>query len=166
MQTKSIPELSVDTQILVKHLQTIQVGDVATYTDLSKLIGRNVADGANYILQSAQRILERAPYRIIFGTVRGQGVRRLDDIGTVSKGKKRSEHVRRQNKRIIRELSAVQNFDSLPSDTKVTHHLTLSLARINIELEKPSVSKKLEGFVTQTMPSTKLLESAIEALKK
>ena len=81
----SIPELSVDAQVLARRLETARPGEVVLYTELSGLIKRNVQREASSCLASARRVVQRER-KAVFAAVIKIGLKRLDSVGIVGSG--------------------------------------------------------------------------------
>lgn len=121
MSKRSIPELSIDTQTLERHLATIEVGGSVSYDDLSKLIGRSVRNGNSHLLASARHRLQR-DQSMVFEPVRGEGLKRLDDIGIANSGESARMKMHNLARRTRQRLTCVKDFDALPNEAKVKHN--------------------------------------------
>ena len=67
-----------ETELLVKFLQSAEVGQVFTYQEMNAACKDDV-QARNTILQTARRTLAKPPHRMVFGTVTGIGIKRLSD---------------------------------------------------------------------------------------
>lgn len=167
MSKRSIPELSIDTQTLERALLTVAVGEVVGYESLSKLIGRNVQNGATHLLQSARRRVQR-DHHIVFEPVRGEGLKRLDDEGKARSGESALAKIRSTARRGQEKLLCVDDFDSLSNDAKIKHNLSLSVLGALRQVAKATTMKRLEGKVSNSkhdaLPVAKFLDAARESL--
>ena len=72
-----IGQMSVDATLLAKRLSICAQGDTVFYGDLSAIIHRDIRGAARYILYTARKSCMRES-KIVFGTVHGVGLRRLE----------------------------------------------------------------------------------------
>lgn len=164
-EKRALPEMSIDTQVLIKRLTQVAVGEVVTYDELSKLIGRDVRNGARGFLNTARHRLKRDD-RAIFAIVRKVGVKRLDDFGIVKAGESGMQHIRNQTRRVVQTLGCVADYENLPNDVKRAYNLTTAQAGMLAHITKPSTVKKIEARVSgmaDTVPA-KFLEAVKETL--
>ncbi len=120
-----INQVNIDALTLCDRLQAAEVGEVVTYAELSELIKRDVQRDARYVLASAQKRLQR-DNRILFGAVRGVGIKRLNDEETVRVGATSMTKIRREARRGMQK-TACANFDALSDEGKVQHNTSLSM---------------------------------------
>jgi len=159
---KTIPSLSIDTKLLGDRLSALSVGSILTYEDLSGSIGRNVRLEARSNLTSAIHRLLRDGY--VFATVRGVGIKRLSDQEIIGVGLDVVQKVRRAAGRAQTKLAAVQDFDSLPRDSKTQHQVAMSVLGVLRHMTKSTTVKKLESRVA-AVQSELPLTLTLEALK-
>jgi hypothetical protein len=67
-----------ETELLITHLKTAEIGQVITYDEMKAACKEDVQT-RNTILQTARRTLLKPPHRMVFGTVAGIGIKRLSD---------------------------------------------------------------------------------------
>ena len=67
-----------ETELLIRHLQTAEIGQVFTYQEMNAACKDDV-QARNTILNTARRTLLKPPHRIVFGTMTGIGIKRLSD---------------------------------------------------------------------------------------
>lgn len=145
MSTTSIPELSVDAQVLARQLEAAKPGEVVSYTTLSAAIKRNVQHEASSVLATARRVVEREQ-KAVFGAVRNQGLKRLDNVGILSVGEQGIEKIRRASRRTARHI-ACADYDALANSDKVRFNTTASLLGAMELATKPSRVKALSAAV-------------------
>lgn len=116
-------EKSQDTKILEGVLAEAAIGQMITYEELSKAIGRDVREHSLSSLVSARRGLMKEK-RYVFGVERNVGLRRLADEQIVDSTEADRRKVQRAARRSIQKLSVV-DFDQLPEEKK-RDHLTYS----------------------------------------
>ena len=143
-----IQQMSVDAQILIATLKDIAVGEVATYQSLSATIKRNVQTDAYGAMTTARRALQR-DHRMIFGTVRGVGLRRLNDGEIVDAGRSHITSMRRTSRRGLKKLACV-DWDNLDNASRIKHNASASmLGAVNMITRESSI-KKLEAKIEKT----------------
>lgn len=103
---------SVDTQTLVKVLLTVIVGGTITYDELSEAIGMNIHFRISS-LQSSRRILI-GEHRILFETIRGVGLRRMESAGVVDCLKSEIKRVGRAAARGIKKSTCAIEAELTP----------------------------------------------------
>lgn len=154
---KTIPQLDVDTQLLVKRLLDTKDGDIITYRELSKLIGENVQTDKRHLLYSAQRILIR-DHSIVFGCVMNEGIKRLNAREVATLG---SHHIRRihgEAGRGMRKLATV-NVDKLDNAQRIallTHCSFLGAIR---QMSNANRVRRLQGAVSRANERLSLQET-------
>jgi len=138
-------EKSNDTKILESVLEGASVGDLVTYEELSKAIGRDVRKFAQPSLCSARRGLLNAK-RIVFGCETGVGLKRLNDEEIVHSSESDRRRMKRAATRAIKKL-AVVNFEGLSEELK-RQHVVASAQLGAIEMfSGKNATKKIESKV-------------------
>ena len=64
--------MSADARLLMQHLDTLNIGDITTYDELSKIISRDVKT-VLFALKTAEKRLLRDAGKV-FGVIRGVGI--------------------------------------------------------------------------------------------
>lgn len=143
-----IAKLSIDAQTLYgKALKLCEVGQLLTYDQLSKLIGRDVREHAYGALQTARRIAERED-GIAFGTITNVGLKRLNDVEVIGTADKTLAHIRRTASRSGRRvLWCLKDFDKLSDEKKVEHNARVSALTVLATISKNSAIRRIEGKV-------------------
>lgn len=150
-EKKTIGTVSFETRMLADRLlQATPDTPFITYTMLSALIGKNVQDDGRHNLDAARAIVFREK-QMLFGIVWDEGIKLLTDVERVATGEGVKDRVRRLTRRGIRNVMSVQNFDALPQDQKVKHHLYVSLFRITDASTRPKKIMEIEGSVRDVM---------------
>lgn len=149
--------LGVDTQTLLKYLETIPVGEIVSYEVLGNLIGCDVQSDRGS-LESARRLLVR-DNQIVFGVVRGVGLKRLNPSEVVEQEGETVTKIRRATKRSLKRLASA-DFDSLSKPDQNKHRLvSATLGAIAV-----CSSQKAHNRLEQRIQSNGQLD-AVEALK-
>jgi len=111
-----------------------------SYTALSRTVGFAVS-GSSPQLASARKHLESRE-SIVFETIRGEGVRRLDDTGKIGSTAKHARTIGRTARRGRKRLRTVENFAALPQKEQ----LAATLRATQFEFAEQAVSsKKIEN---------------------
>ena len=105
---RSLPELSVDTQVLAKRLLALELNELILYDELTEIVGRDVRhQPVNGLLRSARYIVLRDAH-IVTEAVRGEGIKRLDDEGIAQLGDQHIARIRRASRRTAMRCAATQ----------------------------------------------------------
>lgn len=161
---RSIPEMSVDTRVLIERLKKVEVGEFVSYQELSDLVGRNVQGNAYGNLSTARHRLEMDE-EMQFGTVRSQGLRRLDALGVMG-GTDGAIH--QCHKKMSKEARRLARIDpsGLEPDKKPELHLKAAHVQVLAYQTAPKVQRKLESKLkdSESLPMSKMLEAVKETL--
>lgn len=123
---KTIPDISIDAKVLHDRLKQAQVGEVLTWVDLSKLIGRDVRRHAYGALNTARKRAQNDDL-CVFGTVFKVGLKRLSDTEVVDTGQQVVDKVRRTTRRGVKRLTSVTDFSAMPNESKIKHNAYVSM---------------------------------------
>lgn len=124
-EQRIIGRSSIDAKTLAAALRTVEIGATVDYKALTLAIGRDVTVH-RHLLEAARRIVMRDD-NMVFGTVLNTGLKRLDDVETISfVNQHRRQRIRSQAKKAIRELSTVA-YAALPRESQVSHNAGLAL---------------------------------------
>lgn len=74
----TIGRASIEAQELAKFLERAEIGQVFTYSELNEAAKCDVQI-RNTVLQTAKRQMMKPPFRMVFGTIMGVGIKRLSD---------------------------------------------------------------------------------------
>ena len=136
---------SNDTKILESVLEQAKVGDLITYAELSKAIGRDVRKFAQPSLCSARRGLQRDK-QMVFGVETNVGLKRLNDEEIVVSSEADRRRMKRAATRSLKKLSVV-NFSGLSDEAK-KQHIVASAQLGAIEMfSGKNAMKKIEATV-------------------
>jgi hypothetical protein len=108
-----------ETELLIKHLQTAEIGQVFTYQEMTS-VAKDDVQLRNTILQTARRTLMKPPHSMVFGTIKDVGVKRLSDEEIPDEGAsavKRSRNIARSG---FKKLGCADVANMTP-ETKVKH---------------------------------------------
>jgi len=153
---------SIDVKTLCKAFAESHVGQIFTYKDLSQLIERDVQTEARNILTSARKITQRE-LGYVFGTIHGEGLKRLSDIEIVQTGTQTVARIRHASHRGVARISNAAP-EKLPLEGRVQMNTYLSVfAMLQTSLQEKRI-KKLEARVAQA-ESRLPLDKTLEAFK-
>lgn len=128
-----------------------------SYSVLSGIIGKNVQTDGRHNLEAAKGIVLRER-GMLFGTVWNEGVKLLDDSERVATGEGVKNRMRRLARKGIRSVMSVLEFDNLPKEQQVKHHLYVTLFRVTEQSTRPKKILQLEGEVKDVMRALKAKE--------
>lgn len=145
----SIPEMSIDTRMLVDHFKAMPTGSTATYQELHALIGRDVQSAARSNVHSAIRHLLNND-SIVIACVRTVGYKRLADSDILGTGEQAINHIRRSARRGFQKVTAVQDYEALSADEKRRYNTLGSVLAMANHIAKGSSIKKVESKVADS----------------
>lgn len=137
---------SIDARMIYERLEKAAVGEVVTYAELTALIGSDVQTSARGYMDTARRIAHRDK-NMVFASVHGVGLKRLDDMEKVKTGEGYLNKIRRTARRAARVVVSVDNYDALPNDLKVKHNAYASMFGAVAQFSGRGTQKRLEGAV-------------------
>lgn len=144
MEKEQMFKITHETALLAKHLEQLQVGDVATYEELNAVVFGNVRGGNKGNLAAARKILQREK-NILFGTIRNTGIKRLSDAEVVSEGSRGMSVIRNAARRFSSRITCLQDFDALTVEAKAKHNASLSVFGAIAHFTKPSNVRQVEA---------------------
>jgi hypothetical protein len=156
---RTIQQISVDAQILVKTLSEVKIGQEITYEQLSKEIGRDLRNGCSGILQTARNRVFR-DHGIHFCVIRGVGLRRSDNHDKVIAASSRFKRVKTQSRKGIAELASV-DYEQLSNEDRVKHNSALAQWSVFQHMLTPKAEKLLSKKISEAgiaIPIAKTLE--------
>lgn len=119
-------EASLEARMIAERLAKAEVGDLITYAELSKMIGRDVQQAARPALQRARAIVLRS-HRMVFECRHKIGVVRMTDTEVIGAAEELPTRVRRLTRRTVLKLCTI-NHDALTNDDKTRHNAISSYA--------------------------------------
>ena len=119
-----VKQMGIDAQVLIERLRVVNIGETIPYVVLSEAIGRDVRGHGYGSLNTARNRLCRDE-GIVFGTVTGVGLKRLDDSGKVKEAGEGINAIRRAADRHLLIARAAE-YDSLSDDDKKKYNATMS----------------------------------------
>lgn len=161
-QLTAVPEICAASRLVHARLVKLGIGDTITYAELSAAAGVNVLKKRNCI--TTGRNLARRNERMVFGVVRGVGLKRLDDTGIIDDVDRDRCAIRRKSTRAIRKAECVADLAKLgdPDRTRLLANLAI-MGAINHATHATGV-KKIEAKVQNSQAKLQLAET-LEAIK-
>ena len=144
-----------ETELLVKHLQTAEIGQVFTYQEMNAACKDDVQI-RNTILQTAKRTLAKTPHRMVFGTVVGIGIKRLSDEEIPDVGTQAVKRSRNIAKNGLRQM-ACATVSNMTPETRFKHIATTTI----LGLFNSSGSRKVKLLADQRARSAESDKLAI-----
>ena len=142
-----IQEKSADTKVVEHRLRNTTVGEIVTYAELSKLLGRDVREYCKSNVQSARRSLVNES--IFFDCVANEGFKRLNNEEAVLASDHYRTRARKAARRGLTHLVHVP-FDQLSDESK-KKHLAMSAQLGAIDLFSSTKSaRRIETAVAET----------------
>jgi hypothetical protein len=110
----SSAEIAATAETLSDALCALSPGEIATYTQLSKLAGESLS-GASYVLRRALKLAEERS-GALFENVTGRGYKRLETTAIPAVGKKANGRIRGVARRTRKRFESVRANDMNQSD--------------------------------------------------
>lgn len=160
----TIPQLSVDAQMLVKRLAQAKPGEVIEYSELNRIVpDRNLLGKDRYVVCSARRVVQRE-HKIVFAPVKGKGLQRMTDDELAEIHHSTLDKIRGDARRGTRKLLCAE-YEKLDNAHRVEHNTGLAvLGTITHFTRKDSVQKI--GFQTATEQKRLSFKETIEQFQK
>lgn len=118
-------QMSADARLLYQKLKTIKIGDTISYAELGAEVNR-VVEGGTGVLRTALRRCQ-VDNQMLFGAIRGVGLKRLTDTEIVSEATATTAAVRRKARRGAARLFLVNDFEGLSERDKSQHMARASI---------------------------------------
>jgi hypothetical protein len=147
----------MDSKAIEERLVDLEIGEEIAYSELSELIGRDVTSERG-ALNSARRRLVR-DHQMVFGVIRGVGLKRLDDAEIVGTGESVNDHIRRTARRAARQIACVRDFEAMPPEKRTQHNTWLSLFGAIASVTRAPCVKRLAAAVEQSRASLPLMKT-------
>lgn len=113
--TNPMFQMSADARLLMQHLAKTSVGQTVKYEELSAVISRPVAGSFGALRTALRRLLRDE--NMVFGAVKGIGIKRLNDVEIVAEGGAAAVAIRRKASRSIERQMKV-DFSKLPREAQ------------------------------------------------
>ncbi len=160
---RHIGQISIDTRTIANRLELVETGEVVTYVELTKLIGKNVQGEGRSTLESARRFVLRE-HRRVFGVVLNEGLKRLSNDEIPDTRISAEAHVRRHAKRTIQVLLAA-NYDALAPQKQRELTAGITQMRLHELVASEKTAKRLEAEPERKQQQISTEESLRETLR-
>lgn len=149
---------STQTLALIEVLQAAPIGAVISYAKLTEAVGEDIQTDARHYLYSAMRAVQADG--LAFGTIRGEGIKRLtaDEIPAI--GDAALLHIRRSSKRARKRMRVADGMNDMSNESRVKINATASLLGAIEHFSTGKAATKAAVAATHgPVPPMKLLEA-------
>jgi hypothetical protein len=154
---ESRPENQASISALVIALKAVSVGGILRYDDASKLVGADVRNGSRYLLSRAREIVEKET-GTRFGTVTGEGVKRLDTAAVLGIGAGARRHIRRTASKTAKRLTGIAYNDLTGEQRKRLNAEAATFGAVALLATERSVTTTEKATQDTVLPAGKVLE--------
>jgi ribosomal protein S3AE len=158
---KPIGILSIDAKLLYNRLIKVEIDEIITYEELSKVINRNVKID-RHVLDTARKKTE-IDDNIVFEVIRGKGYKRLDNTEKAESLEKYNRSIKRTINRASRRASTV-DFDQLTMEGKNKFKMYVSCMAAMKHFTKGPIQKKIKNKIEEKenqLSLSEILQSSI-----
>ena len=103
------PDLEIEIDALAKILSDLPIREMVAYADLSEAVGYDVQDKPFALIKSRRRVEDNTGIRL--GTVRGQGIKKLDATAVAGIGAAARRTIAKKAKRQASRLTGLRYND-------------------------------------------------------
>jgi hypothetical protein len=139
----------------------MEIGDFVKYSELNKIIGRDVQKEGRGYMNTARIIVEREDGKT-FGVIINEGLKCLDSKEIINTAAFSIGHIKRTSRRSIKRISCIADLSTLPNEEKIRLNTYASVLGVMAMISKGSSIKKIEQKVQETqeqLPYVKTLEA-------
>ena len=151
--------LSTQTLALIDSLRTASIGGMVSYAAMTETIGDDIVS-KRHVLATALRHLQSDG--VIFGTVRGEGIKRLAAEEIPSIGDAAVVKIGRAARRARRRMSVIGTMNDVPNEVRVRVNASASLlGAIEHFSTRPATAKATEAVTKAggVIPPARLLDA-------
>lgn len=163
--SKSIPELSLDGNVLYHELIQHEISDEIDYVELSRIIGRDIRKKRGALYTAIN--MARREKNMVFATIRNKGIKRLNDSEIINGiGTKTTNTIKNAARRGRQKTKCIADFGNLPREDKNKAFAYESIFSMIEQCMKQSSIKKITNKCSETqqhLPLAKTLESFKES---
>ena len=143
---RALYQKSLETQQLIQHLESAEIGDIYTYETLSEVISQDVTDKGYGALQTARKNLLQQG--IVFGTIRGTGIRRLNDEEIADSG---SSYIKRSKQAATKGLKQIAScqYENLSDEKKGEYNTSVAILSLQRMAGQSKTRTAIEEKVTK-----------------
>ncbi|HUU86120.1 MAG TPA: hypothetical protein VMX17_00035 [Candidatus Glassbacteria bacterium] len=150
--------LSIETKQLLERLIKTKVGELVTYKEMTKIVGRDIRKEGSSIMYSARRKAVN-DCQIVFITVTNKGIKRASDEEIANSGSSVIHKIRRTSHKGKKVLHCVENFGSLTNESKIHHNASASFLGAIDLMTRPKKIIALEEKVKEESNSINVMKT-------
>jgi hypothetical protein len=160
-----IKDISIESTTIYEILIKAEVGDIVSYSSLSKAIGVDVQKEGRGYLETARREAQ-TELKMVFGTVWNKGVKRLNNDEIISTGETVMRRIRKTSRRGLKKLMCVSDVAKLSNEEKVKMYTQLSVLGMLHHITRKESIKKVTALLQNDEKKTQLTwAKTLEAFK-
>lgn len=137
-------ELSSDTRFLKQRLEKMAVDEFISYADLGAVISKTIGSACPALI-SARNILLREN-NMVFGVVRGAGLKRLSDKDIVRASEQDRFSIRRKARKATKKLASA-DYTKLSSREQLDQTIKMSVFAAISQTTSDATSRRLEKHI-------------------
>lgn len=145
---KSIPELSVDTQLIIARLKKLEKGDFIEYAELSKIVNGDIQRRNRCSLDRARHRLLKDE-RMVFEVVQGKGIKRINDVDSIGIGTNATRRVRRLSRKAAEKMMCT-DYEKLSREDRVEFNTQISVLGALCVITQTNKIKSIQTAVEQS----------------
>lgn len=145
---RTIAEAAQATRLLTGPLSRLEVDAVATYAELSALVGLDVQTKGRGYLHSARKMVER-DHGVLLGCVPNVGIKRLGGDGLAAIGDETTSGIRRKVTRTCKRLLRGMGSMTLTNEQTVATNTRLSMLGAIGAMSTTKAAKRIEAEVVK-----------------
>jgi hypothetical protein len=159
-ESMSIPEIAGHVQNLYLRLKKMKEDDEISYSDLSKIVNKNVQFEGRNLLDKARRMVLKQDKKVI-EVVRGEGLKCLNDSSITKIAESERKAIKRKSKRAVNKLKCIKNYSDLTEQEKLNYIAGLCHLEFISTIASEKAYKKLTVSVSvnDVMDFTKTLKA-------
>lgn len=150
---------SVQTNAIIELLREAPMGAVVSYAKISDAIGEEITTRRHYLESATKALYDEG---VAFGTVRGEGVKRLTAEEIPAIGVSAIKHIGRHARRARKRMGVVGSMNDVSNEVRIKVNATASMLGVIENFSGNKSRKVVEAAVTKTqgpIPPMKLLEA-------
>lgn len=152
---KPIATVSLETQLIRKRLDSCEVGDIVTYTELADITKRSVEEFRPAFQTAARQLLTERGW--LFGAVRTVGYKRLDSAEKMDAADAKRKHISKTARKAMKVMASIE-VEGLPDTDKRRHYaLASGLGAIALATSNKSMRAIEEKATTAALPPKETL---------
>jgi len=148
---------SAQTLALMDRLRLAPVGEVVSYSALSEVIGESITESRGHLYTAIKALM---PDGLAFGTVRGEGVKRLTADELPAIGAAAIVHIGRTSRRARARMAVVSGMNDVSNEARIKINTASSLlGALEHFSTKKATAAVAKVAATGIIPPMKLLDA-------